>query len=167
MTLPVLPPGEVVPRHGQLPLVLGTRSKRDVRTQFAALCYRTGRKGPKILLISSRDTGRWILPKGWPMKGRSDHDAAGIEAWEEAGVREADVESEPLGFYHYDKGLSDGSAIPVKCDVYLVRSATLSDEFPERGQRERDWCGLELAATRVREPELQALLRSLVRPANA
>lgn len=141
--------------------------KRPPRLQVAALCYRTTGSGTDVLMITSRGTGRWILPKGWPIEGLDGAQSALQEAWEEAGVREADVESEPLGFYHYDKGLSDGSAIPVKCDVYLVRSATLSDEFPERGQRERDWCGLELAATRVREPELQALLRSLIRPANA
>jgi 8-oxo-dGTP pyrophosphatase MutT (NUDIX family) len=147
--------------------VTGPIRGTEVRQQVAALCLREGAPGREVLLITSRDTGRWILPKGWPIEGLDGAQSALQEAWEEAGVREADVESEPLGFYHYDKGLSDGSAIPVKCDVYLVRSAALSDEFPERGQRERDWCGLELAATRVREPELQALLRSLVRPANA
>ena len=44
--------------------------------QFAALPYQIDRQGTvRILLVTSRETGRWIIPKGWPMKGKLPHEA--------------------------------------------------------------------------------------------
>ena len=157
MALPVLPPGEVVPRHGQLPLVLGTRGKRDVRTQFAALCYRTGRKGPKILLISSRDTGRWILPKGWPIDGKTPSECAAIEAWEEAGVR-GRMRQDAIGIYSYTKELDTGVNLPVVVVVFALRVQELAKEWPEAGERTRKWVSPKKAARMVDEADLAQLL---------
>ena len=61
---------------------------RPERHQVAALCWRMGQGGAvEILLVTSRDTGRWVIPKGWPMDGKSASAAAAREAWEEAGVK--------------------------------------------------------------------------------
>jgi 8-oxo-dGTP pyrophosphatase MutT (NUDIX family) len=86
----------------QLPISVGGGKKSDVRTQFAALCYRVVKKKVKVLVISSRGTGRWIVPKGWPMDGKTPADAALQEAWEEAGVIGKVVSA--LGFVFVSEG---------------------------------------------------------------
>ena len=75
--------------------------------QVAALCYRRSAKGLRILLITSRDTGRWIIPKGWPMRNRSEAQAAAREAWEEAGLRGV-IDERSIGFYTYSKKVGPG-----------------------------------------------------------
>ncbi|APE42612.1 NUDIX hydrolase [Sulfitobacter alexandrii] len=135
--------------------------KRPKRLQVAALCYRDTPAGKRVLLITSRDTGRWIVPKGWPIDGLDGPGAALQEAWEEAGVREADIESAPVGFYDYDKGLSEGLTMPVEAQVYLTRVKDLREEYPEADQRKRAWFSPEEAAALVEEPDLQAILRAL------
>lgn len=106
--------------------------KRPRRVQVAALCYRDTEAGKKVLLITSRDTGRWILPKGWPIDGLDGAGAALQEAWEEAGVTEADIESDPMGIFEYDKGLGEGLTVPVTTQVYLTRVRDLSEEYQKR-----------------------------------
>ena len=131
--------------------------------QVAALCLdaATGR----VLLITSRGTGRWIIPKGWPMPGRSLAEAALAEAWEEAGVRARP--GTEIGQYHYDKMQDGGFGIPVVVHVFLTVVDALADDFPEQGSRERRWVDPSRAATMVAEPELAAILRGLGRLAAA
>lgn len=114
-----------------------------------------------ILLITSRGTGRWIIPKGWPMPGRTLAEAALQEAWEEAGVC-ADG-GEELGSYHYDKEQDRGFAVPVEVRAFLIRVRSLADDYPERGERARRWFSPGQAAGLVAEPELAALLTALER----
>lgn len=133
--------------------------QRPKRLQVAALCYRSDARGKRVLLITSRDTGRWILPKGWPMVGKNSPEAAMQEAWEEAGVRKGRSASQPVGTYTYEKQLPSGWAIPVETLVYPVEVEEMSDEFPEAAERRRQWLTPREAAGRVREPELQAILR--------
>ena len=128
----------------------------ELRSQQAALCWRLHRGHPEVLLITSRDTGRWVIPKGWPMAGISAADAAAREAWEEAGVEGA-VGADAIGFYGYDK-LIGGKALPCMVSVFPLRVARLADKFPERKQRRRKWFAAEKAARKVAEPELRALL---------
>lgn len=125
--------------------------------QVAALCRdpATGR----ILMITSRGTGRWIIPKGWPMTGRSLIGAALQEAWEEAGVRAA--AGPDLGIYHYDKMQDHGFAIPVEVRVFLADVTDLADDYPEAGKRTRRWFTPPEAAELVAEPELSALILGL------
>lgn len=134
---------------------------RQYQQQVAALCYRDGKAGKQVLLITSRDTGRWIVPKGWPMEDKDDGEAALQEAWEEAGVRKADVSEQPIGHYHYDKGLNDGQSVPVRADVYLARVTELRNAFPEAKQRDRAWFTPQEAADLVDEPDLGEILRNL------
>ena len=136
----------------------GNDSAPSPMRQVAALCVRQGRKTPKVLLITSRDSGRWVVPKGWPMEGKTDLDSALQEAWEEAGVRASATCAAPLGTFTYDKGLDDGRDIPVKVSLYRVEVSALDAEFPEREERERRWVTPETAARMVDEPGLKKLL---------
>lgn len=134
---------------------------RDKRQQVAALCYRETKDGKQVLLITSRDTGRWIVPKGWPMKDKDDHEAALQEAWEEAGVSEAEIEEEPMGYFEYAKGLSSGETVPVEAQVYMTRVRDLKKSYPEVKERERAWFTPAEASELVDEPDLRAILRGL------
>lgn len=124
--------------------------------QVAALCQR----GPDVLLITSRDTGRWVLPKGWPMRRRPPHAAAAIEAWQEAGVR-GRVRRAPLGTFCATKAFWPGLSCPVQIHVFPLDVASVADTYPEAGQRRRLWLPPQDAADLVAEPDLAALLRSL------
>lgn len=124
--------------------------------QVAALCYRTAPR-LEILLVTSRETRRWVTPKGWPMKGRSDHAAAAVEAFEEAGV-DGVVSEQPLGTFGYDKVLKSTEIRAVTAALYPLQVVILRDDWPERGQRERQWFTPAGAADVVQEPELARLI---------
>lgn len=146
-------------RLKQLPLALPAVAKTEIRTQFAALCYRMVDKKPEILLITSRGTGRWILPKGWPASGCTPAAMALREAWEEAGV-EGRVHDTCLGLYSYSKTVGPDRGLPCVAMVYPVRVKSLSNQFPEAGQRRLKWFRPKKAAARVAEPELARIIRS-------
>lgn len=135
--------------------------QRPKHLQVAALCYRDGNKGKQVLLITSRDTGRWILPKGWPIRGLDASGAARQEAWEEAGVCRGEAEEDSIGSYTYQKTYPEGWAVPVETLVFPVAVEELSDDFPEADERTRKWVSPVEAANMVREPELQSILRDL------
>lgn len=141
-----------------LQLLLG---KRPPAIQVGALCVdpETG----QVLLISSRGTGRWIIPKGWPMEGRSLAGAAAREAWEEAGVI-GRIQRSEIGRYHYQKDQDEGFSIPVDVRVFSLAVRKLADKFPERNQRERQWFPAQEAAGLVAEPGLADILRGLPVP---
>lgn len=134
---------------------------RPRRIQVAALCCKEGDKGTKVLLITSRDTGRWILPKGWPIDGLTAPDAALQEAWEEAGVKKARIRRVPLGSYEYDKLLEGGVPAPVDVQVYRVDVDKLADSYPEVNERTRRWVSPAEAAELVDEDSLKDLLRQM------
>lgn len=134
--------------------------RKPLQMQVAALCRNA--RG-QVLLVTSRDTGRWVLPKGWPMAGRTLADAASQEAWEEAGVR-GSVEQSEIGTYHYDKRQDRGFDIPVQVRVYALKVDELANRYPEDKQRKRNWFSPERAAELVAESELKSLLRNLVAP---
>ncbi|GKY88254.1 NUDIX hydrolase [Sinisalibacter aestuarii] len=133
--------------------------RRPSRFQVAALCYRKTGGQKEVLLITTRGTGRWMLPKGWPMDGKSAPEAARIEAWEEAGVKSKKVGRRPVGEFDYLKMHDDGLAEPCSATVYPIKVAKVVDDFPEAGLRKRKWVPLEQAADMVEEESLRALLR--------
>lgn len=141
--------------------VLHPMLQRPNRLQVAALCYRRKRSGKQVLLITSRGTGRWILPKGWLMNGKDAGEAALQEAWEEAGVRKGRIEDEAIGSYTYDKALDTGWSIEIDTLVYPVEVESLKDDFPESDERTRKWVAPAEAANMVDEPQLQSLLRKI------
>ena len=130
---------------------------RPAHLQYAALCFRRGSDGHDVLLITSRGTGRWILPKGWAIKNLSDSGTAEREALEEAGVV-GRIRPNAIGSYPYRKWMRGG--LPVQCDVqvYALEVSHLKEEFPERKQRQRSWFSQQEAATLVGEPELKQLI---------
>jgi 8-oxo-dGTP pyrophosphatase MutT (NUDIX family) len=112
------------------------------------------------LLITSRDTGRWVIPKGWPIDGLTAAGSAAREAWEEAGV-EGIIAEAGLGLFTYDKLLTASKALPCQVEVFALRVARLRDKFPERSERRRKWFAAEKAARKVAEPGLRHLLANL------
>ncbi|WP_138464874.1 NUDIX hydrolase [Poseidonocella sp. HB161398] len=139
-------------RIRQAPLSLAPSKKRQVRSQFGAICYRQSKGRVQILLITSRGKGRWIIPKGWPIPGRTPAAAAGIEAYEEAGV-EGKAHPLCLGIYGSSKG-----GLPCVVALYAVEVTALRRRFPEAGQRKRRWASPKTAAELVDSPELGQIL---------
>lgn len=139
------------------PLLLMFR--RPPRQQYAALCYRWAPKADRVevLLLTSRDTRRWVIPKGWPMDDKPAHGVAEQEAFEEAGVK-GRIEKEPIGFYVYDKVMKDDFAIGCRVQVHALQVERLEEEYPEKQQRVHRWFDYEAAAGEVREPSLKALI---------
>ncbi len=118
----------------------------------------------EILLVTSRTTRRWIVPKGWPMKGLKDRDAAAREAYEEAGVL-GRVSEKPAGRYTYWKRMSDHFVL---CTVklYLLEVERQLPIWAEQNQRRCEWFSTEDAADLVDEPQLSSAIRALAsRPA--
>jgi 8-oxo-dGTP pyrophosphatase MutT (NUDIX family) len=133
------------------------KGKASLRTQFGALCYRVRNDKVQVLLITSRNTGRWIVPKGWPMDGHSPQQAALTEAWEEAGVI-GKARGNALGIYSYNKA-NDDKKWPCVVAVFPVKVARLEKDFPEVKERKRKWFSRKKAASLVHEPELQQMIR--------
>ncbi len=132
--------------------------------QVAALPYRHAPNGDmEVMLLTSRQTRRFILPKGWPMKGLRDCEAAAQEAAEEAGVLGYSHET-PIGSFRYWKRLK-GSFVPVTVEVYPLRVEQELDSWKERKSRRRAWVKPEEAALLVDEPELISMLETVSVPA--
>lgn len=138
--------------------------RRPPRQQYAALCHRRKKKTDEVevLLLTSRDTGRWVIPKGWPMDGKKAHAVAEREAFEEAGVR-GNVEKEPFGFFSYEKKLKNGVKVVCLVEVHLLEVIDMVKNFPERESRRLEWVSPEEAARRVNEPELRNLFLAFAR----
>lgn len=132
----------------------------DEAKQVAALPVRKGEDGLlEVLLVTSRETGRWVIPKGWPSKRLSDRDAAAREARQEAGVT-GSMKSRPIGTYRYRKVQPEGTRL-LDVTVYLLKVEREKKSWPEKDQRQRSWFKADAAARRVREPSLQKLIRAL------
>lgn len=121
--------------------------------QVAALPWRRGPLGIEILLVTTRTTKRWAIPKGWTMEGKADHEAAAIEAYEEAGVKGV-AEIMPLGSYGYLKVLKSGKLRRLTVQVYVMTVEQVLEDWPERTQRQRQWVSFEKALDLLGEVEL-------------
>jgi 8-oxo-dGTP pyrophosphatase MutT (NUDIX family) len=129
-----------------------------VLRQVGALPFRRPKGGGiEVLLVTSRRTGRWIIPKGHIDPGRDEKAMARIEAFEEAGV-EGKVLKRPIGDYDYDKYCDDALIIPAVVTVYPLSVQKLRSKWPEMNARERRWMSLYEASERVEEPGLAALM---------
>lgn len=144
------------PRPAPPPKPKAHAKKRRARRQYATLAYRTSPE-LEILLVSSRETARWVIPKGWPMKGRKPQAAAALEAFEEAGVT-GPISKSLIGTYNYDKRLSDGDVITCTVEVYPMMVGVELADWPEREQRTRQWFSLTAAADAVEEDTLKTLI---------
>lgn len=129
--------------------------------QVAALPWRREADGSiSVLLITSRTNGKWMLPKGWPMNGLSEADAARQEALEEAGV-EGIVDMRAVGSYRYSKLFSDGSSTPGQAIIFALAVSRERKDWKEKSQRRRRWMSPSEAALAVHESDLARFLGNL------
>jgi 8-oxo-dGTP pyrophosphatase MutT (NUDIX family) len=136
------------------------RAKSGERVQVAALPMRIDVDGnPQVLLLTSRETKRWIIPKGWIMKGRKRWEAAAQEALEEAGIV-GRLRKTPVGNYVYIKRRAAHSDV-CRVEVYLLSFTKQLETWREKGQRQAKWFGFGEAAALVDEPGLIKLLLDL------
>jgi 8-oxo-dGTP pyrophosphatase MutT (NUDIX family) len=136
------------------------KAAKVVGIQYAALPFRTQGRQVQVLLVTSRGTQRWVIPKGWPMKGLKAHDAAAVEAFEEAGL-EGEIETAPIGSYHYQKHLKGERSAAVQVIVFPMLVERVAEAWKEQGQRRAEWFRYQRAATLVAEPALGRLIRDL------
>jgi len=134
--------------------------KPGTKKQYAALPWRYSGAGREVLLISSRDTGRWVIPKGWPIKGLTPAQTAAREAYEEAGLG-GQVSKKPIGAFEYGKRLNNGKVLPTKVEVFALEQMVQHRDWPEQGQRTLRWFSVPEAAEAVEEPELKDIIRKL------
>lgn len=129
----------------------------DGDRQVAALIWRKTGGEAEVLLVTSRVSGHWLLPKGWPIEGKTLADAAMEEAFEEAGVW-GYCGGSPVGSYGYRKLLTAGAAVDCVVDVFAIEAVGVLADWPEQTQRSREWFTLSQAADRVMEPDLARFL---------
>jgi len=135
-------------------------NKGERIAQVAAIPFRVNEGGElQVMLVTSRGTRRFIVPKGWPMKGKSGRQAALIEAREEAGVVGKALKR-PAGSYCYWKRLST-SFVHVVVTAYLIEVSQELEAWQEAGARQRAWLTPTDAAVLIDEPELSTLIRNL------
>jgi len=127
--------------------------------QYAALPYRWVDGALEILLLTSRETHRWVIPKGWPMAGKKPYAAAAQEALEEAGVI-GKIAKTPIGAYTYVKRLKNGAGLVCNVDVFPLAVARQLKRWPEQAQRTAHWFTPPEAAQAVNEPELDVLIEA-------
>ena len=137
--------------------------KKPVHKQLAALCLRSGDAGPEVLLVTS-SRGRWILPKGWPMDDCADHEAALVEAWEEAGVRKGKAERKAVGTFETVKTRA-GRDEPSIVKVYSIKVSKTKKKYPEVEERDRKWVPLGRAAKVVDDKGLARFLKNYAKSA--
>lgn len=128
--------------------------------QVAALCLRRTETGPEVLLVKTLRTGGWVIPKGWPMTGKTLSQAAALEAWEEAGAK-GQIATNPIGSFTYTKIRKSGLPVQCRAHVFLMKTTKTLEDYPEAAKREKRWIGLREAAGLVRDLELSGLLTKL------
>ncbi len=85
----------------------------------------------RIVVVSSRDGDRWVLPKGRPKSGLSRRALARLEAWEEAGVDGIFKPVRPINVF-IRRGARRQSL-----RLYPLRVHSLAEDWPEQQDRQR------------------------------
>ncbi len=138
--------------------------KAAIRVQYGALPYRvTEDAALEVLLVTTRRSRRWIIPKGWPIKGLKPPKSAAREALEEAGVR-GKVGGKAVGLFSYKKAL-DESGVEATCEVkvYPLLVERQSATWPEFGQRITQWVEPGKAVALIKEPDLKKLVAAFAK----
>jgi 8-oxo-dGTP pyrophosphatase MutT (NUDIX family) len=130
------------------------------------LPWRRTPEGLRVLLITTRSTHRWIVPKGWPIEGLSPHESAAREAFEEAGVR-GKIGEEVLGSFNHRKQLKTGETIACRVNIYPLEVDEIHAEWLEKADREIQWCSIKEALAQVSDPALRRLIVKFARMAAA
>lgn len=134
-------------------------TSEGAEVQFAALPFRIKSGTLQMLLITSRGSQRWVIPKGWPIRGLRPREVAAREALEEAGVVGRIVGKRSIGSYHYCKQLPDNQEALCRVKVFLLSVDHQLDQWPEKAQRACRWVTPEEAAGMVDEGGLAEVLR--------
>ena len=132
-------------------------SKHKPLKQCAALPYQVRDGEMRVLIITSRATKRWIVPKGWLKPDVEPHVVAAEEAFEEAGL-EGQIEPQPIGSYHYIKRLHALSFVRCKVDVYPMQVTDDRSDWPEKAQRTLAWLSPTEAANRLSDRDLAKIV---------
>ena len=133
------------------------------RVQYGALPFRLSTSSrPQFMLVTSRETRRWIIPKGWPKKGKPPRHSAAREAFEEAGVVGA-IAWRSVGTFSYEKRLKNGGAVVCEVRVFPLEVRRQNKQWPEKQQRVVKWLSASQAAEKVKEPKLRAIILRLAR----
>jgi 8-oxo-dGTP pyrophosphatase MutT (NUDIX family) len=133
------------------------------RVQYAALPFRAnGKSNLEIMLVTSRGTRRWIIPKGWPKRGMPPYETAAKEAFEEAGVL-GKVSKRSIGSYPYEKILKKGNTANCRVEVFALRVTRQRKRWPEKRERRLKWYLPSEAVRFIREPHLRRIIRSFVK----
>ena len=128
---------------------------RGPAAQYGALPWRRRRgHSVEILLVTTRRSGRWIVPKGWPIGGCSPRECAAREAMEEAGVLGV-IAAEPIGTFPYDKQRKSGEAVPCRVEVFALQVTHQLRDWPEKSMREKRWYSVEDALLHAGDPGLR------------
>jgi 8-oxo-dGTP pyrophosphatase MutT (NUDIX family) len=125
-------------------------------SQCAAIAYRQHKGGLQIVLVTSMETRRWVLPKGNIENGMTASESAALEAYEEAGV-EGDISPDPIGTYEYEKADDKGGGLR-RVAVFPMAVTRIRHKWPEKAQRRRKWMSVEDAVLAVNEKKLKKLL---------
>jgi hypothetical protein len=137
------------------------KSDRSGDVQYGVLPYRLAEAGAEVMLLTSRGTGRWVIPKGWPMIGKKPRVVAEIEARQEAGIRGI-VGRRPIGSFAYTKTMDWGEERLCECIVFLMLVTNEAPRWREMGERRRAWWPRDVAAEVVDEGALAEMIRTLL-----
>ena len=131
-----------------------------VAIQYGVVPLRLDGGSVRVLLVTSRETRRWVVPRGNPIRDLSPAASAAQEAYEEAGVR-GEVSPAPLGSYSYDKKRKNGEVVLTEVQLFALAVAEELESWPEQSQRERRWFAPGEAAEAVDEAALKDLIRGI------
>jgi 8-oxo-dGTP pyrophosphatase MutT (NUDIX family) len=137
------------------------KTDRAIRVQYGVLPYRfTETNSLEVLLVTTRQTRSWIIPKGWPIKGLKPPESAAREAYEEAGIR-GTVGAKSIGAFSYQKGIdANGGTVPCEVRVFPMLVKRQLDTWPEANEREERWFEPAKALSTIKDKGLRELIES-------
>jgi 8-oxo-dGTP pyrophosphatase MutT (NUDIX family) len=139
-----------------------TLGQQASRLQSAAFVYEVSPDGRKrVLLVTTRRSRQWSIPKGKACPHLSLAENAAKEAFEEAGVR-GEIGNVSVGFFRAAKHVGFAETV-IEVWVYPMRATECAEEYPEKGQREVKWVSCREAERLLREPLLVDLCAKLRR----
>ena len=143
-----------------------SRTASRIQVQYGALPWRRTSDGVEILLITTRNTRRWIVPKGWPDKALDAHECAAHEAYEEAGVI-GDIAGGDLGAFTHRKQLKSGQMITCRIHVFALEVTDACTDWTEKDQRDTRWCSVAEALKLVGDSGLRRIIEKFSRAITA